>query len=350
MKANTDIEIKTDNNISETVDEQFQFNTTVKAVDNHGALVIKSANEWMQEAASLGPIKRLVGDLWIDGEISILFASSGVGKSILAVQIADCISRGENALGLTNECPAQRVLYLDFELSTRQFGSRYHSDDHGNYQFNENFLRAELNTDIEAPTDKIFDIIIDTIEGYVVQQGLKIVIVDNITWLRNRTEDAKDAAPLMRRLVMLKKKHGLSMLILAHTPKRDQSKPIAQSDLQGSSMLMNFTDTSFAIGKSTQGAGIRYIKPMKTRSTAEDDGGIITCEIIKTTNFLKYDVHGVHASEREHLTHKSDDYWKEVECQILELHHRGKSQREIASHLDISTGKVNKVLKNVISN
>ncbi len=53
------------------------------------------------------------------GELSCLFADSNVmGKSILAVQIADRIARTDN------------VLYLDFELSEKQFQLRY-TNEHG---------------------------------------------------------------------------------------------------------------------------------------------------------------------------------------------------------------------------
>ena len=47
-----------------------------------------------------------------------MFADSNVGKSILAVQIADRIARTDN------------VLYLDFELSEKQFQLRY-TNEHG---------------------------------------------------------------------------------------------------------------------------------------------------------------------------------------------------------------------------
>lgn len=60
-------------------------------------LVIKPANQWLHEA-SVRPIPRMLFDeLWFEGELCILFADTNVGKSILAVQIADaCFAIGES--------------------------------------------------------------------------------------------------------------------------------------------------------------------------------------------------------------------------------------------------------------
>lgn len=48
----------------------------------------------------------------------------------------------------------------------------------------------------------------------------------------------------------LKKRYGLSILVLAHTPKRSMECPITSNDLAGSKRLYNFFDSVFAIGKS----------------------------------------------------------------------------------------------------
>ena len=55
----------------------------------------------------------------------------------------------------------------------------------------------------------------------------------------------------------LKSKYGLSILVLAHTPKRDSGKPLGRNDLQGSKMIINFCDSAFAIGESAKNIGWR---------------------------------------------------------------------------------------------
>jgi hypothetical protein len=76
-----------------------------------------------------------------------LFADTNVGKSILAVQIADNVARGEAYGLLCCETKAQKVIYFDFELSDKQFEGRYSEKNNdyftNHYQFSENFYRAE---------------------------------------------------------------------------------------------------------------------------------------------------------------------------------------------------------------
>lgn len=68
------------------------------------------------------------------------------------------------------------------------------------------------------------------------------------------------------KLMTLKKKHGWSLLIIAHTPKRNLSNPITQNDLAGSKKLYNFFDSVIAIGQSAKDQGIKYVKQVKVRA------------------------------------------------------------------------------------
>ncbi|RYE10154.1 MAG: LuxR family transcriptional regulator, partial [Sphingobacteriales bacterium] len=190
---------------------------------NDDALVVRSANTWISEASLRAIPQMLFGKFWHQGEVCILFADSNLGKSIVAVQIADAVSRGVAEAPFEVEAPAQPVLYCDFELTDKQFEARYSQDYTNHYRFNSNFYRAELNSDLELPDgfDDFDQYLIYALERSVIQTGAKVLVIDNLTYLRNETEQAKDALPLMKQLKSLKNKHGLSILVLAHTPKRD---------------------------------------------------------------------------------------------------------------------------------
>ncbi|MBK6749157.1 MAG: sigma-70 region 4 domain-containing protein [Acidobacteria bacterium] len=69
----------------------------------------------------------------------------------------------------------------------------------------------------------------------------------------------------MKILNHLKVSHGLSLLILAHTPKRYGASPLSVNDLFGSKMLSNFADSIFAKGRSRSGPNVRYLKQLKSR-------------------------------------------------------------------------------------
>ncbi len=319
-----------------------------EASQHIGIFTVKTANEWIDQA-KLRPIpKKLFGELWFEGELCILFADTNLGKSILAVQIGDSISKGVPIVGFPLEAKAQSILYFDFELSDKQFENRYSADFSQHYQFNDNFKRIEINPDSDPPESGTFeDCLIESLECAVVETGARVLIIDNLTYLRNETEKAKDALFLMKHLKGLKTKYGLSILVLAHTPKRDFTKPISRNDLSGSKMLMNFCDSAFTIGESHSDKSIRYIKQIKVRNTEAiyDAESVALCQICKPNNFLMFEFVGL-GSERDHLKQMSDKDWESLTDRVLELYKLGKSLREIGSELNISHMKVSRILKN----
>lgn len=317
-------------------------------IPNTGIFKIKSGNAWLKDASEKAIPESLykLGDalettIWFEGEVGILFAETNVGKSILAVQIAEQIAK------------TKKVIYGDFELSEKQFEARYSCDYLHHYNFPEMFYRAEINPDEADYESKGFrsleEYINTSLEQSIISIGAKVLIIDNITYLRSETEKAKEALPLMKYLKALKNKYGLSILVLAHTPKRNPSNPISRNDLQGSKMLINFCDSAFAIGESFKDKRLRYIKQIKARNTGiyYDTENVALFEITKPYNFLAFTpVHGVHTTcEHEHLktyTEKDREAQKE---QARELARSGKSQRDIAALLGIAASTVNKYLK-----
>lgn len=298
-----------------------------------GMLTIKTANRTIKEAALRPNPDALYLTLWYEGEVCCLFSDSNLGKSILAMQIAALIAE------------TKKVLYFDFELSDKQFQLRY-SDEQGNLNvFPDSLYRVEINRD-SLDVSNFEDTIIDNIEQAAIQTDAKILIIDNLTYLCIASEKGDAAGTLMFRLMALKKKHGLSMLILAHTPKRCLSNPITQNDLAGSKKLYNFFDSVFAIGKSAKDNSVRYIKQLKVRygNYTYDSDNVIVSAIEKVGAFLQFVDIG-YATEKEHLKEPSDKDSSEEIATIKQMVSEGKSYRFIASELGISLGKVQRALK-----
>jgi len=308
-------------------------------------LIVKRGNQWLKEAQQRPAAKMLCGELFFEGELCILFADTNMGKSILAVQIADAISRGRSSLGLSLETAAQPVLYFDFELSDKQFQTRY-TDVLGNlYQFDDRFMRAEINPDVEPPEGYSFEeCVTRAIEDAVRESGVKVLVIDNITYLKSGTEKARDALPLMKELKQLKRKHDLSVLILAHTPKRNLTAPITRNDLQGSKMLINFCDSAFAIGESHNDSALRYVKQVKARNTevVYNTDNVIVCEIRKESNFLEFDFREF-GSEFDHL--KRFDDTEDRDSEIYEAYQEKQSMREVGAMFGVSRATVNRIVK-----
>jgi DNA-binding CsgD family transcriptional regulator len=318
-------------------------------VDEEELFTIQTANSWMEQANKRPVPKMLFGKFWFEGELCILFADSNLGKSILAVQIANSISRGINIDPFPLEAKEQPVLYFDFELSEKQFEARYSIDFSQHYHFSNNFYRAEMNPDSDMPPGfRDFDEYLSAcVERSIVQSGSKVLVIDNLTYLRGTNEKAKDALPLMKHLKALKNRYGLSILALAHTPKRDMSLPLTRNDLQGSKMLMNFCDSAFAIGESVIAPNMRYLKQIKQRNTNEvyGAGNVCVCEVNKPLNFLQYEFNG-YGMEDDHLRKlkRQSTTKSEYAGQIMALQAEGRSLREIGAELGISHSKVNRII------
>ncbi len=262
-------------------------------------------------------------------EVAVLFGPTGLGKSVLAVQIAESLARGVPLAPFDSpkpgcEVPPQRVLYLDFELTRLQFAQRYTttSDDgltsEDPYQFSPDLMRAELYWDgkmidgYEDFTDMIFADIDDRID----EHEAEVLICDNLTFLsHSSTANASIAFRLMNRLQALKKGRFMSILAVAHTPKHLPHLPLTENDLQGSVDLAKVADSMFAIGRCSsgrrdRGPERRYIKHVKSRTGriehGEDNVAVYTLQkfdlaarfrlsedTVRAKNFLGFDFIGL---------------------------------------------------------
>ena len=321
-----------DTQSTETITPDFDFSTITpdeikqeleekKSIERQGLFIVKTASLWIEQAKTRPIPEMLFSEFWFEGELCILFADTNLGKSILAVQIGNSISKGEPIRGFKLQAPRQSILYFDFELSDKQFENRYSISFAQHYNFDNHFIRVEINPDAEIPEKQNFEEYLnESLERSIIHSGARILIIDNLTYLKSETEKAKDALPLMKHLKALKNKYRLSILALAHTPKRDLSKPITRNDLQGSKMLINFCDSSFSIGESSNDKNTRYLKQIKSRNTEiiYDTENVYVCHIEKPSNFLQFDFLNF-GTEREHLKQITESEKEELENNIKAL-------------------------------
>ncbi len=320
------------------------INTIPIFTNKNELFLIKSANEWLEIASRQKVPRKLFGNFWSEGEVSILFAGTGLGKSILSVQIADSISSGKPILGLEMELEKAPVLYFDLEISDLQFRIRNTNYIGDVYSFDPNFHRVTFDSDYEKLEDQNnYNLIFKNIEAIVTETGVKILVIDNLTYLNNDVEKAKDASTLVKNLKALSKKHGLSILVVGHTPKRDESKPLDLNDLSGSKMISNLVDSVFAIGSSQKDSNYRYIKQLKCRSaemlyTSEN---VIVCQIDKYPSklemkFVEFGYEQDHLKEIDKLSRMNE---------AKRLKTEGKSNVEIGKLFGVTEGAVRAWLK-----
>jgi len=305
-----------------------------REASNVGMFTVKSANDTIREAKKRPNPRPLWRKMWYEGEVCCLFSDSNLGKSILAVQIGTHIAK------------EQKVLYFDFELSEKQFQLRYTDDtDNSSFVFPSNFFRVSINS--EKYDIKDFETnVIRNIELVAISENAKIIIIDNLTYLCNSSEKGDLAGMLMMELMEMKRKLGVSLLILAHTPKRPLTNPITQNDLAGSKKLYNFFDSVFAIGKSARDGNLRYVKQIKVRygEYDYDSDNVLVFELKKEHSFLGFVSRGT-ATERQHLKERTDREDENLLERVRQLHEQQYPYRQIAEQLDISESKAYRLTK-----
>lgn len=298
----------------------------------------RTANECLLDA-SLQPIPRqLFQTLIFEGEITLIFADTNVGKTIFAVQIG-------NEIAAKFE---EKVLYIDLELSDKQFESRYSDNYTNHYRFSNNFYRVDFQRRFSLPEGVRYEeFFIQSLKDLIEDTGAKIVFIDNMTKLvSGDTDQAKTAKPLMDRLTDLKFDYNLTLILLEHTRKTDDGRPISLNDLQGSKMKANFADAAFSIGRSAKDKNFRYVKQMKVRSTENfyDSDNVAVYEIVKENSFVhfsfvKFD------SEYNHLKRLDENAKEDRKAKAIEMKAQGISNVAIAKELGVSEGTIRYWLK-----
>ena len=297
-----------------------------------GLLNIKAANEWIKESLTAPDPKMYFYDLIVEYENTVIFAASNVGKSILATQIAEEISKTE------------KVLYVDLELSSKQFQMRYCDAASGKtHVFPDNFQRAEIDPELMLGAD-LEQETLDSIEK-AAKQGTRFFVIDNISFICNGSESSAKAGLFMKQLIRLKKRYNLTTIVIAHTPKRRGWKPITQNDLAGSAKLINFFDAGIALARSANDTNLRYLKQVKVR-TGEflyDADNVLLLDVNKDEGFLKFDILGT-GREDDHLNALAGGEGANEILEILMMQRDGMTVRQIAEAMNLGKSTVQRRL------
>jgi hypothetical protein len=311
---------------------------------------LRTATQRLQDAKHLPDITQLFGEVWQEGELHILFADTGLGKSIFATAVADALTKGENFLGLKNAALPQRVLFYDFELSDRQFRKRYTDSRGFAYPFSDLFFVENIDFKeffINGSPKNFVDLLFERIKQDLIVTKAQVLVIDNISFLSLQSPTDTDIAlSVMRNLDMIKREFNLSILVLAHTPKRDSALPLTLNDLGGSKMISNFSDSVSGINRSCQDPSFRYLKQVKPSRSAEliyDTDNVLVCQIVKENSLLTFKAIQTD-SEYQHLpkeTASGTDH-TETAKKAAELLATGKTYDEVARELNISKGTITK--------
>lgn len=244
-------------------------------------LAVRPASKWIVPAKQ-HPAPELLSSLWRQGEIAVMFGERGSGKSVFAVQIADAVAKGNSPLNSPQFDLAQirdkdggprppKVLYIDFEMSDRQFGTRYCRQAPGSKRMIKPkfaFDRAVIDPEFELPKAfrKVSDYLYHSIRAAMVKHENGVVIVDSIHYLLRDTSSSTESLSLMKSLRQIASDCRVSILITAPMhPRTRVTRPVTLKDLAAARCVAELADTVFALCLSTFSPAHRYIKHLASR-------------------------------------------------------------------------------------
>lgn len=317
------------------------------------SVVVQSFAEDVRKAKNNGaPVELLPGVY--DTDRVVIFGGPGSGKSAAAAQIGFKVCTGKPCGLFPDEQKSvpQRVLLIDAEQEEEDLFQRYGNIDG---EIPSNFTRIS-NCHFDTPEE-----VVSTIRNEVstwTENGT--VIIDNITSLFSlqSAEKIRKFYSHLRGVQKLQNKRGLklSYIILCH-----ESKSATKLDvkaMQGSGNIGNFATKVFAIGESTLGGNMRYLKVLKSRRNPKP-GNVYLMELV-IDPYLHFEYRG-EVSEDE-ATGRAKSHQKEPNQPVInlsgerkltdeqiqeikELHAQGRSVNSIAQQFHVNRGTIKKYLK-----
>lgn len=313
------------------------------------------------------PVPReLFGAMWYEGELAVLLGAPGTGKSLLAVQIADALARGkppgvnaavrERANGFdrttTRSAP---VLYFDLVLDQRQWTMRYSPDARPGdtrlrkpHRFSSRFHRLQIDLTAEMPGSarRMQDLVLTQIEKAIVRTGARVAVIDTIDRFNFGVMRNGDLGYVMSALLGMKRRLGISLLVVAaaHRPRPD--KPLTADRLLATRTICSFADSVFSVGECRWQDGWRYVKHLSSRSSdiVCDASHVPTFSIGREKrNFLSFEFDGFYP-ESLHLDPRMDHHRLQRIRQCKQLAAEGLTQREIAGRMKMSLTAVSRAI------
>lgn len=296
---------------------------------------------------------QLFGPYFRRNEICVLFSRTNEGKSILANDISVYCATGHKHWGeeIKNEVEQQKTLLFELELSPEQIASRYGGLEGLNISL-DNLIHVSVNYLELCNSNLSPNGLVEEICSVAEKEKSNIIILDNITYLLEQINNGKHVMQFMKALKVAKEKYDLSILLIAHATKNIGSirKPITTADLGGSKFIADFADTVSALGASSQGNDVKYLKLLKSRISEKSNEVATLCiepEPYLHFEFIQMDDETEHLEKKEGrsvLTEKTKE-------KIKELHKKGMTIRQIANGIGEShstVGRFVKQLKDII--
>jgi len=302
----------------------------------------RKANECFISTKYYRSPQLLFDEFWREGELALMFGVSGVGKSVLAVQITEALARGRNLEGFRMPIGRRKVLYVDLDLSDAQFGARYSRDTSKpllrsgraaiHYKFAENFYR-------DRPSSN--DQLIEWLRAAIKANGFRVVVIDDLSAIKNTHDGTRETLKLMRDLKLLCDELNVSILALADSDEPGKTGIVGEADLGRSRVLCSVADSIFAIGRHPRKPGHCYLVQTRSKSSPI----FWTPQNAPVCRLVQEEIGFLGFAFDERLASTMDDETRQLICSVKALRDAGKTYRAIADELDIPRSRAERLFK-----
>lgn len=247
-------------------------------------LLARTAQNCLEDTVQLPPARKLFGSFWHEGELAALIGDRLTGKSTLAVQIGDAISKGLSIEGIIKEGEKQKVLYFDFDKGDKVFESQFARSGTTGYVFDSNFIRVVLRPDYSHP-ENMGSILFTAIENIITEHEAKVVIVDSLTGISHLNfRYPHRLHRLFLRLKQLQNKHNLSMLVVADTERDNRGLALSVKRMEEGYNIFATVASVFAMGMCTSEYKVRYLLQLKCTAAVPEYTalGALVCQLATT--------------------------------------------------------------------
>lgn len=171
----------------------------------------------------LAPRAPLLGDWFREGDLGIIYAFRGVGKTWLSLLIAKAVSEG-GAVGEWKAHGRAKVLYIDGEMPADLMRDRDSGLTTGDGEIE--FLNHEILFD---RTEKVLNITNPDLQQAImtrcIRDGVKVVVLDNLSTLASgmKENDASDWEQVNNWLLQFRR-HKIAVILVHHAGRNGEAR------------------------------------------------------------------------------------------------------------------------------
>lgn len=208
----------------------------------------------------------------IPKSVGFIFGPAKSGKTILCENLAFAVASGkEKFLGIPIEIKNHKVLFISMEEDTNmrmiQRGRKqikgYSRDE--KKLINENLCYSDKNFVKSIENDTHWDLLENEIKSF----PSSLIFIDSTNRFNIDIQEKLEANSMMQKFRHLANKYNCAIVLIHHTIKSQENKPMTLNTMSGSSALSR--DADFFIGVNRLTNGTRYIKFVESRYYQFDD-------------------------------------------------------------------------------